>query len=434
MEQNRHHAVFRYEQGSLTRVERQVVQEYPLRLEVNGRELATLIASPHQLNFLVAGFLRLQGFIQGLDDILSLGVCAEFGQARIRLRTDVPERLVPALTSGCGTGISFQLPAPSKNPADAAKDRARITPEQVFALMRDLARKAENYRAHGGIHSAAVGDGEQLLIYSEDLGRHNTLDRIAGEALFKNLDLEGKLLVTSGRISSEMVAKAMRLGIALIASRTSPPIWSSTWPRRPASHLSAMCVATPSRFTATRRHSQRPPDREALDHSYHSAAAKAAAQVCESNLNCKAPSPDGPAKSARLFHEYRRLCPNRRTFCATHFNLLFWHSTTSTVKSSGRGISDGTISPYHQLSRKRQAFLTNYLFQNKHLRYSGISTLMLSQKLMGWLSKNFVLQGLVVFQGRRHTSGYVEVLKKRRNAVGRTFCDAIDVGRPVISG
>jgi FdhD protein len=67
-----------------------------------------------------------------------------------------------------------------------------------------------------------VGDGERLLLYSEDLGRHNTLDRIAGEALFKNLDLHGRLLLTSGRVSTEMVAKAMRLGIALIASRTSP--------------------------------------------------------------------------------------------------------------------------------------------------------------------------------------------------------------------
>ncbi len=222
MEQNRHHVVFRYEQGSVSRVERQVVQEYPLRLEVNGRDLATLIASPHQLNFLVAGFLRLQGFIQGLDDILSLGVCQEFGTARVRIRAEIPERLFPALTSGCGTGISFQLPVPPMKSTGPSEARARFTPQQIFALMRELAQRAESYRAHGGIHSAAVGDGQQLLIYSEDLGRHNTLDRIAGEALFKNLDLHGKLLVTSGRVSSEMVAKAMRLGIALIASRTSP--------------------------------------------------------------------------------------------------------------------------------------------------------------------------------------------------------------------
>ncbi len=88
--------------------------------------------------------------------------------------------------------------------------------------MDELGRRAEQYRSHGGIHSAAVGDGEDLLLYAEDLGRHNTLDRIAGEALFKSIDLSGKILVTSGRVSSEMVAKAALLGIRLIASRTSP--------------------------------------------------------------------------------------------------------------------------------------------------------------------------------------------------------------------
>ena len=222
IEQNRQYRVLRYKQGAVTPVERQVVQEYPLRLEVNGQDLATLIASPHQLNFLVVGFLRLQGFIQGLDDILSLGVCDDFGAARVRIRGEIPERLSLTLTSGCGSGISFQLPSPPPKTAASDEPRTRYTPQQIFTLMRELSERAENYRAHGGIHSAAVGDGQQLLIYSEDLGRHNTLDRIAGEALFKNLDLHGTLLVTSGRVSTEMVAKAIRLGIVLIASRTSP--------------------------------------------------------------------------------------------------------------------------------------------------------------------------------------------------------------------
>lgn len=212
---------YRFEKGELRLAPRPVVQEYPLRLTVNGRELATLVASPHQLNFLVAGFLRNQGFVAGLDDIETLGVCREFGAARVRIRGELPERLQPTLTSGCGTGIAFNLDRAAVPEGDGG-ERPRFAPAAVFALMQELARRAERYRSHGGIHSAAVGDGRELLLYAEDLGRHNTFDRIAGEALFKKIELRGKMLVTSGRVSTEMAAKAARLGIALIASRTSP--------------------------------------------------------------------------------------------------------------------------------------------------------------------------------------------------------------------
>jgi FdhD protein len=225
MEHANQRPVHFYKNGALTSDARPVAREFPLRLTVNGKELATLIASPHQLNFLVAGFLRNQGFVDALDDFLQLGVCAEFGAAQVRLNRELPERLQPTLTSGCGTGISFNLPGPAGKgealPRPTAT-RRQVAPTVVFHLMRELQQRAEQYRSHGGIHSAAVGDGERLLLYAEDLGRHNTLDRIAGEALFKGIDLAGKLLVTSGRVSTEMVAKAARLGIGLIASRTSP--------------------------------------------------------------------------------------------------------------------------------------------------------------------------------------------------------------------
>ncbi|BCR05634.1 molybdenum cofactor guanylyltransferase [Desulfuromonas versatilis] len=222
MDHSGNRTVYQFKNGRLASHGRQVVQEYPLQLTVNDRELATLVASPHQLNFLVAGFLRNQGFISGLDEIQTLGVCREFGAARVRIRGEVPERLKPTLTSGCGTGITFNFEPAAAPDAAAVREQPRFSPASVFELMKGLAQRAEQYRSHGGIHSAAVGDGRQLLLYAEDLGRHNTLDRLAGEALFKNIDLRGKMLVTSGRVSTEMAAKAAKLGIALIASRTSP--------------------------------------------------------------------------------------------------------------------------------------------------------------------------------------------------------------------
>ena len=214
------HKILRISAGRKQPAERRVVEEYPLRLRINGRDLATLICSSHQLNFFLAGFCYLQGFIENLDDLLAMGVCHEYGLAELRIRGDLPEHLQPTLTSGCGTGISFNLPQHLLNPSTPAL--RSYGSGTLMRIMHELMGRAEQYRSHGGIHSAGIGDTDGLLLYAEDLGRHNTLDRLAGEALCRRLELRDKLLVTSGRISSEMVAKAARLGIGLVASRTSP--------------------------------------------------------------------------------------------------------------------------------------------------------------------------------------------------------------------
>jgi FdhD protein len=201
---------------------------------VNGRELVTLVASPHDLRFLVAGFLRLQGFVDSVHDFDMLSVCEESGIANVQVRRELPDRLRPVLTSGCGTGVTFTPGMTGKEINDPALPQIkrenrraaggmRATPAAVFRLMEELAGRSEGYRIHGGIHSAAVGNADgALLLFAEDIGRHNTLDRIAGEALLKGIDLAGMMVVTSGRISAEMASKSARLGIFLIASRTSP--------------------------------------------------------------------------------------------------------------------------------------------------------------------------------------------------------------------
>ena len=211
-----------YADGRLVPGEAEVVGEFPLVLRVNDRELVTLIASPHDLRFLVAGFLRVQGFVSRVEDFLMLSVCNDYGIANVRIRGEIPSELKPILTSGCGTGITYSLPS-AGGVAKPAGAPVPVTPAAVFALMEGLAQKAEQYKNHGGVHSAAVGDLDgKLLLHAEDIGRHNTFDRLAGEALLRGVELSGRLLVTSGRISAEMAAKAAALGIPLIASRTSP--------------------------------------------------------------------------------------------------------------------------------------------------------------------------------------------------------------------
>jgi FdhD protein len=214
--------IYAYHNGKLSAEEVSVVREFPLKLIVNGQELATLIASPHDLRFLVAGFLRVNGFVRTVDDFEILSVCSDMSTANVRVKGEIPEKLKPVLTSGCGTGITFALPGSDMPERKANPKNGAVLPADLFSLMEELARRAEQYRTHGGIHSAAVGEGGKIHFYAEDLGRHNTVDRLAGESLLKRVDLAGKTLVTSGRISSEMVAKSAHLGIAVIASRTSP--------------------------------------------------------------------------------------------------------------------------------------------------------------------------------------------------------------------
>ena len=206
------------DKGTCSPGQRELVAEYPLKLVVNDRELTTLIASPHQLDYLVTGFLRLQGLIESKSDLILMGICQKEGEAQVRIQGTLPLKLRPVLTSGCGGGISFNLPS-ATTVAPSTVRYSFVQMQQAMAQLNDL---AEAYSTHGGIHSAGVSDGEKILLHAEDLGRHNTLDRIAGEALQKGIDLQGRLLVTSGRISSEMAGKSSQLGIAVLASRTSP--------------------------------------------------------------------------------------------------------------------------------------------------------------------------------------------------------------------
>ncbi|MBI3921534.1 MAG: formate dehydrogenase accessory sulfurtransferase FdhD, partial [Armatimonadetes bacterium] len=103
---------------------------------------------------------------------------------------------------------------------------------QVTKLMLEMSRASEAYRQHGGIHTSALSEGETLLVVAEDVGKLNTLDKIMGECLKRGIEPDGKILLSSGRITSKMLLKAARMRIPILLSRSSPTSLAVEWADR----------------------------------------------------------------------------------------------------------------------------------------------------------------------------------------------------------
>ena len=165
------------------------------------------------------GYLWLEKVIASLDEIERLDVSEVDGRADVTLTREVELPTERILTSGCGGGITFRI---DPRLFSRVESGLRVRPAQLFERMKDLFAAAVNYRASRGIHGAALSDADGLLVVAEDVGRHNAVDKIKGEALLKGIPTTDRILLSTGRISSEMLLKAARMGIPLAASRTSP--------------------------------------------------------------------------------------------------------------------------------------------------------------------------------------------------------------------
>lgn len=217
----------RYEGGRLAPATGHVVQEKLVRLHVNGRELTALMCTPQNLDHLALGFLRSEGLIRGLSDVRRVVVCPSGACVEVWLR-DAAFKAPAAriITSGCGGGITFiDLTAA----AEPVTSDLRVTPRQVGQLLFKL-QEGQQTR---GIHTSALADGDDLLLVVEDVGRHNTIDKLWGRCLVEGIATEGRILLSTGRISSEMLNKAARMRTPVVASRTSPTTLSvalaATW-------------------------------------------------------------------------------------------------------------------------------------------------------------------------------------------------------------
>ncbi len=201
-------------------IDGEVVDESLICLSINGHELATLMCSPQDLKDLAVGFLYNERLIDNLADIREVHLSKNNTCVDIWL-TDVnfqpPERFI--ITAGCGGGITFDDLSQKHSPLNTDSS---VSVEHLVKLMRDMHLGAELYHRARGIHTAVLADNRSTLLQVEDVGRHNCLDKLAGRALRQNVTTRNRILLSSGRISSEMINKARRLETPIVCSRTSP--------------------------------------------------------------------------------------------------------------------------------------------------------------------------------------------------------------------
>jgi FdhD protein len=201
-----------------------VTEEIPLTIDVNDREIATLLASPTDIEELVVGFLFTTGLVPNVSAVASVSVDDRLWKAVVRVTDEgIGDELAfkRVYTSGCGRGIIYattlDLINRIKLPLGFSIESARL-----FELVRGLLTGSEEHVATGGVHSAALADEAGIVVFRDDIGRHNAVDKVVGWALKNGVALADTLLLTSGRISSEILGKALRCRIPMIVSPGAP--------------------------------------------------------------------------------------------------------------------------------------------------------------------------------------------------------------------
>ena len=206
-----------WEEGRLEAGRITLPEERWFCISLNGQQIVRLAATPHALEALAIGFLHYHGHLERTEEIAAFHLSEDGSCADIWLTHEVAlGEGPPLLTSGCGQGVVLDR---LYRPDAPLQSGLRLDPADLPAMLTAMMRGAALYRRGHGIHVSALFTPEgELLALAEDIGRHNTLDKLLGHRMLEGLRTEGALLLTTGRVSSEMVSKAARLGVPLIAT------------------------------------------------------------------------------------------------------------------------------------------------------------------------------------------------------------------------
>jgi len=205
-----------------TRRQRGMPSERAVTIDMNGVEIATVQATPDDLEEMAVGFLVAEGLLNDRDAFLGTDVDSKRGMVFVRSSEPVPDDLVYRrryITAGCGKGVTFASLGHTLG-LEAVKSDVTIDSGELYDMMGQMARASTAYRDTGGMHSCALGRDGLVLLVREDVGRHNAVDKVLGRAWIDRVPIEGSVLLTTGRISYEMAVKAAKARVPVVVSRT----------------------------------------------------------------------------------------------------------------------------------------------------------------------------------------------------------------------
>lgn len=217
--------IIKYSDGKLVHVQDTIANEFPLTLYVNKEEFATIVCTPKYLRELAMGFLASEGVIRKHSDIKNFHLDDSKGLCHIELTktidTSQGQFTKRMISSCCGKSRQFYFVNDMKASKVATTNRT-ITPDEIFHLMHTMQSQSTDFKVTGGLHNASISDGKDFYLHRNDIGRHNALDKLYGHCILNNIPIKDKVLIFSGRISSEILIKASKIGVGIILSKSAP--------------------------------------------------------------------------------------------------------------------------------------------------------------------------------------------------------------------
>ncbi|MCM8766864.1 MAG: formate dehydrogenase accessory sulfurtransferase FdhD [Candidatus Omnitrophica bacterium] len=213
--------ILRYKNGNFEKIFDEIIDEKYIRIFLNNKELVILGILPEKIEYFVYGFLFTNGIIKNISDVKSLKITENlFCYVEIENNYEEFTLGLKNLNSGCGSSyISF------KN-EEKVESKIKIKSEKILYLKKCFEKMSEIYRKTGSVHSSGLSDREDIIIFAEDISRHNAFDKVIGEGLFKNLNFDDKIIFVSGRMTTDILIKCIKVKIPIIISISAPTYYA----------------------------------------------------------------------------------------------------------------------------------------------------------------------------------------------------------------